>query len=119
MQDVTQLIDQQVSKADLVIRWRAFSDYCGSEPGIGLNRRRFCKDPAIALVPWSAGVDFAMLTRSGRVIEELVDQSGSRCNAADTKGWLAHALKRQRKRFHVGNFSCHQKLKRVLCAGIV
>ena len=84
-----------------------------------LNGRRFHEDPAVALVPRPAGVDLAMIAGAGGIVEELIDQSRRRRDAADAERRLAHAFERQRERLHVGDFAGHQELQRVLGAGVV
>jgi len=56
VQNVAELIDQEIPLAGQVVHGRAFRDDCGRCGGLGLNRRRFREGPAIALIPWAAGV---------------------------------------------------------------
>ena len=62
VQNVAELIDQQVTQARLLARG-CLRDDRGLGAGLGLNGRRFRKDPAIALIPWPARVDLAVVTR--------------------------------------------------------
>ena len=97
MQDVAQFIDQQFVQPGLVDRRRAFRDDGAGGAWFGLKGRGFREYPAVALVPGTAGVDLAMVAGAGGIIEELVDQSRRRRDAADAEGGLAHALERQRR----------------------
>ena len=48
-----------------------------------LERRRFDELPLLALVPGAAGIDLAVIALAGEVVEELVDETGGRRDAAD------------------------------------
>ena len=75
--------------------------------------------PLVAFIPGTACVDLAMVALSGRIIEELIDQTGGGSNFADGEARLTHAFQRRGERLHVGDFAGHQELKRVLGADIV
>src|SRR6185437_8337227 len=60
-----------------------------------------------------------MVAGAGGIVEKLIYQAGRRRDVADREGQFTHALQRQRKGFHVGNFASHQKLERVLRASVV
>ena len=75
--------------------------------------------PLVAFIPGTACVDLAMVALSGRIIEELIDQTGGGSNFSDGEARLTHAFQRRGERLHVGDFARHQELKRVLGADIV
>src|SRR5271166_4490637 len=84
-----------------------------------LKRGGLDKLPAVALVPWAAGVDRVVLALTGRVVEELIDDARSGRDLADRERVFAQTFEGDHERLHVRDFPAHQELKCVLGAGIV
>ena len=120
MQDVAQLINQQFVETHRSVRRRTLGDDRRRSARIGILKcRRRCENPIVTLVPGAARVDFALVAGAGGIVEELVYETGCRCDATDTERGLAHAFERKGKRLHVGDFPCHQELQGVLGASVV
>src|SRR4029434_10567234 len=85
-------------------------DVCSARSGI-LKRWGLDELPIGALVPWTARINLAVFTLPGRVVEELIHESGRRRYLSDREAGLVQTLERRRARLHVGNFACHQALQ--------
>ena len=122
MQDVAELIDEKLLDHFPIRRFGTFG-MDGRAVGHGLPGLVECRSlhelPLVAFIPGTARVDLAMVALSGRIVEELIDQTGGGSNFPDGEARLAHALQRRGERLHVGDFARHQELQRILGADIV
>src|SRR6476661_7802995 len=85
-----------------------------------LFKLRYLDDfPIAAFVPRTAGVALAFISLTGRIVEVLVDQHGSRRYFANRKRRFPHALESSGESLHVSDLSRHQELKGVLRSRIV
>src|SRR6187455_1370194 len=62
------------------------------------------------LVPGSARVDLSVFSLASGGVEELIDETGRRRNAADHERGLAHALECSGECLHMRDFASHEEL---------
>src|SRR6202034_3816615 len=77
-------------------------------PDLRLNQRQ-----AVAMVPGTGEVVFAVLALAGRRVEKLIDELRSGLNNTYRELRLLHTLESSGKCTHVGDLTRHQKLQRL------
>src|SRR6202021_3596258 len=98
MQDVAQLIDQQFVEPGRSVQRRTLGHDRRWSARVGILKcRRRRENPSVPLVPGTASVDFTLVACAGGIVEELVYETGCRCDATDTERGLAHAVERKKK----------------------
>src|SRR5580704_1102470 len=121
MQDVAQLINKQFFER-LRFVWIGTFRVDGGRISLSsvevLKRRGFNENPRLTLVPRSSSVYLAVISFACRIVEELVDELGCGGNFANAKRRLAHTLQRKGECAHMSDLSCHEKLERILGAGV-
>jgi hypothetical protein len=75
--------------------------------------------PIAAFIPGTASIGFSAIAGAGGFVEVLIDEAGSRGDAAHGEGGFAEAFESGGEGLHVGDLAGHQELQGVDGAGVV